>query len=91
MTLNTYMTSLYSDMYYKHFKYTHNSRDMENRPFATVKLHIIISYKGSTILQQPRVLYRNNCVAKPKLIFVRGTLGKEYKEGTYYRNRRFYY
>lgn len=30
-------------------------------------------------------------MAKPELIFVKGTLGKEYKGGTYYRNRRFCY
>lgn len=98
MTLNIYNIYihryiLYTVNIHKHrfYKYTHNSRDTENAPFTTVKLHIIINYKGSTILQQSHILYRNNCMAKPEVIFVKGTLGKEYKGGTYYRNRRFYY
>lgn len=30
-------------------------------------------------------------MAKPEFIFVKSTLGKDYKGGTYYRNSRFYY
>lgn len=57
--------------------------------FTTVKLHNIINYKGST---NNHVHYiKNNSLAESELVFVEGTSGKEYKGGTYYRNRRFYY
>lgn len=59
--------------------------------FATVKLHNIINDKGSTILQQSCALYKNNSLSESELVFVESTSGKEYKGGTYYRNRGFYY
>lgn len=59
--------------------------------FLTVKLCIIITYQGSTKLQQSCMLHRTDCMAKPEFLFVKSTLGKEYKGGTYYRNSRFYY
>lgn len=90
---------LYTRLYYTHVIYTNT--DFINThiipeiwkmcSFTTVKLHNIINYKGSTILQQPCALYRNNSLAEPELVFVESTSGKEYKGGTYYRNRRFYY
>lgn len=64
---------------------------MENVLFHNSKAHNIINYKGSTIFQQSCALYKNNSLAESELVLLEGTSGKEYKGGTYYRNRRFYY
>lgn len=98
-TLNISIAYLYTQIYYTHVIYTNTdfinthiiSETWKMCSFTTAKLHNIINYKGSSILQQSCAVYRNNSLAEPELVFVEGTSGKEYKAGTYHRNRRFYY